>query len=512
MLSTWRTCCSCLSQRWIFALFAFGGLLLGNSMRVILSISITEMVTTAREVIRSTDQTCVAFEKPTLRNVTIVTGKTYDWDEYTQPFLSSQGIILSSYFWGYAATQFPFGSLSERFGGKYLMGMGIFIPSMLTFCLPSAVYWGESSALIALRVLMGVISGAMYPAVSTMIAKWTVPGERSKLGGFIYAGAVLGTVFGTTMPAVIIRYSGKGWPAVFYFFGALGMIWFPFWVLLTFNEPEQHPYISEAELNYLQENQAERQKKKKAPPAPWGHILASKQFWAFVMALVGCDWAYFTMASDLPKYMSNVVKFSIEDNGYLSALPYLCMWFSTLVSSWLSNKILERGLISRTNVLKLLASISLMGPGLFMIGASYAECDQIMVVVMFIIGMSLMGTSYPSIMVNNLDLSPNYAGTLMAIGNSVAALGGIMTPYIVGVFTPEQTIHEWRRVFWIVLIISVLSNIFFLLYASGEVQEWDSPDFLRSKKKAAAKEVSGDEAITEKPKSIITVDLESARF
>lgn len=43
-----------------------------------------------------------------------------------------------------------------------------------------------------------------------------------------------------------------------------------------------------------------------------------------------------------------------------------------------------------------------------------------------------MGFFYPSLKVNALDLSPNYAGTLMAIGNGIGAISGIITPVLVG--------------------------------------------------------------------------------
>jgi len=88
------------------------------------------------------------------------------------------------------------------------------------------------------------------------------------------------------------------------------------------------------------------------------------------------------------------------------------------------------------------------------------------------------GTFYPGMKVNGLDLSPNYSGTLMALVNGIGALTGIVTPYIVGELAPEQTVTQWRMVFWIVLGVFILTNVIFILYASGEVQYWNDPDFV----------------------------------
>lgn len=48
--------------------------------------------------------------------------------------------------------------------------------------------------------------------------------------------------------------------------------------------------------------------------------------------------------------------------------------------------------------------------------------------------MGTMGGFYPGMKVNPLDLSPNYAGTLMAVTNGIGALTGILGPFLVGKF------------------------------------------------------------------------------
>lgn len=73
-----------------------------------------------------------------------------------------------------------------------------------------------------------------------------------------------------------------------------------------------------------------------------------------------------------------------------------------------------------------------VGPAAGVVAASYAGCDKAVVVALFTTGMAFMGFFYPSLKVNALDLSPNYAGTLMAIVNGIGAISGAITPMIVG--------------------------------------------------------------------------------
>lgn len=51
-----------------------------------------------------------------------------------------------------------------------------------------------------------------------------------------------------------------------------------------------------------------------------------------------------------------------------------------------------------------------------------------------------MGTFYPGMKVNPLDLSPNYAGSLMAVTNGIGALTGVAAPTFVGYMVGEVCI------------------------------------------------------------------------
>lgn len=44
--------------------------------------------------------------------------------------------------------------------------------------------------------------------------------------------------------------------------------------------------------------------------------------------------------------------------------------------------------------------------------------------------------------VNALDLAPNYAGSLTAMINGTSTLSGIITPYLIGLLTPDVSTFE----------------------------------------------------------------------
>lgn len=96
----------------------------------------------------------------------------------------------------------------------------------------------------------------------------------------------------------------------------------------------------------------------------------------------------------------------------------------------------ERDFISYANhfIFKFTAAVF---PGIFILGASYAGNNDLVVVALFTIAMGFMGTFYPGMKVNPLDLSPNYAGCLMAVTNGIGSLTGIMAPAAVGYLAPH---------------------------------------------------------------------------
>lgn len=279
--------------------------------------------------------------------------------------------------------------MAERFGGKYSLGLGIFSTAIFTLLTPVVVNFGESAGLIVLRILMGLGEGTTFPALNAMLAQWTPPEERSMIGSLVFAGAQLGTVLANLLSGLILH--SYSWPAVFYVFGGMGVLWFLVWVLICYNNPYEHPFISEREVKYLHERMNEHTHTK-PPPVPWRHMLSSTPVWALIAAQVGHDWGFFTMVTDLPKYMSSVLHYSIQGNGFVSSLPYLVMWFCSTASSWLADRIITKGIMSRTNVRKLGTTIASLGPAAFIIAASYASCDRTLVVTMFTIGMAMMGT------------------------------------------------------------------------------------------------------------------------
>lgn len=90
------------------------------------------------------------------------------------------------------------------------------------------------------------------------------------------------------------------------------------------------------------------ERNKDLPPTPWGAIITSGPMLALIAAQIGHDWGFFIMVTDLPKYMSDVLRFSIKDLGFYASLPYALMWIVSISTGFLSDWLISTGRMTIT--------------------------------------------------------------------------------------------------------------------------------------------------------------------
>lgn len=97
--------------------------------------------------------------------------------------------------------------------------------------------------------------------------------------------------------------------------------------------------------------------RKSLPPPPFKAILTSPALLSLMVAQVGHNWGILIMITDLPKYMNDVLKFSIKQNGLYSALPYVTMWVVAQATGFLSDFLINRQYLNITNSRKMFTTI-----------------------------------------------------------------------------------------------------------------------------------------------------------
>ncbi|GFW06674.1 hypothetical protein TNCV_3287751 [Trichonephila clavipes] len=332
-------------KRFVLVLLGFLGIINVYAMRVNLSVTMVAMVQQPTDPVdtKSSDIAC----KELIPRLEMVNNSSpseskgdFDWDS------STQATILGSFFYGYVVTQIPGGILAEKYGAKWLFGIGVLVTSLFTLLTPLAAELGVSY-LVFVRIMEGLGEGVTYPAMNVMIGHWAPKVERSRMSAVIYTGSAVGNVFSFALSGIIS--ASIGWPSVFYIFGALGVIWTVFWLLFVYETPEKHPYISEEEIKVIRYGQDHKTWEKS--PTPWKSILSSFSVWALVITHFGQNWGFYTLLTELPTYLSSILHFNIKKNGIVSSLPYMTQAVFAILGSCMADYLRKSGRF-RINVIR----------------------------------------------------------------------------------------------------------------------------------------------------------------
>uniref|UniRef100_A0A6Q2Y8U4 Sialin n=1 Tax=Esox lucius TaxID=8010 RepID=A0A6Q2Y8U4_ESOLU len=459
---------ACCSSRYALSFLSCYGFFVAYALRVNLSVAMVDMLNNTGVSGNTSTSVCPAHFNPP-RPKHNHTASVYDWDSETQ------GWILGSFFYGYILTQIPGGYLARKYGAKWLLGLGILGTVVFTLLTPVAADLG-AGYLIAVRVLEGIGEGVTFPAMHAMWASWAPPLERSRLLTIAYTGAQLGTVVALPLSGQICFY--LDWTWVFYIFGIVGIVWFILWAFLVSNTPSTHPRISEQERLYILSTlnkeyfSSEKWHSPLGNHIPWASILTSLPLWAIVVAHFSYNWTFYTLLTLLPTYMSNVLGFSIKENGALSALPYIGCGLLAVLGGQLADYLREKRFYRTVVVRKVFSLIGMIGPAVFIVAVGHTGCNYILAVAFLTISSSLGGMVASGFNINHLDIAPSYAGILLGITNSFATIPGMVGPVIARALTKNNTIEEWQSVFYISAGINLFGAAFYTVFGRGVVQPW----------------------------------------
>ncbi|XP_012255380.2 putative inorganic phosphate cotransporter isoform X2 [Athalia rosae] len=435
--------------RHVQSLLMFLGLTFAYTLRVNMSVAI------------------VAMSDSSMANPDI---EEFGWDS------STQSLILSSFFWGYVVTQIPAGQIAQMWSASKLWALCMFVCGLTNLVIPIGAHFGGWQAVCACRIIMGLSQGCVLPCLHTLLGKWVPPVERARLGTYTYAGAQFGTVVGLPVSGFLSA-SSIGWPSVFYVVGSVTIAWSIVFYIWGADSPALHRSIKPAEQNYIEASLGQADVKEKLR-TPWKAIFTSVPLWALIIVHCGQNWGYWTLLTEMPSYMNSILLFDISKNGLISALPYLAMWVLSFPMSIISDLAISKGWVSRGVSRKVSNTIGHWGPGIALLVLGIVTIDSTNVAVAILtVAVGLNAGSLSGYQINHIDLSPNFAGTLMSITNCISNIMSIVAPLIAGVIlTDVSDVNKWQIVFIVAAVVYFTCNLVFIIFGTGEQQPWNEPE------------------------------------
>ncbi|XP_065204361.1 sialin-like [Planococcus citri] len=405
---------------------------------------------------------------------------TFDWDEY------QQGLVLSSYFWIHWLTEIPGGILSHHFGFKKVVGVSNFLTAVGTFLIPfSAKY--SFNVLMALRIFQGFVSGTIWPSFHAMTAKWIPQKER---GSFVssYLGSSVGIAFTYAVSGYII--DAYGWEYVFYMQGLLGILWSIAWMLLVYDSPSVHPWISTKEKVFILNSLGDTLHEEGKLPIPWKNILTSRPVWINHIAQFGTTWGLFALITESPSYLKFIHGLDIKSTGIFSGIPHLTRWIFAYIFGIVTQ---HQKAVSIGRIRMLATTLCTIGVGMTILIISFSGCNVMVAVIMLIVAVTLQGTIPAGPMAKVIDMSPNFSGVVQGISGTLSVLSGFIGPILVGNLTQNnQTSVQWQKFFIITAVICSSTGALDLIFGTSKLQPWNSvkPELSKEQQSTQAKLLS----------------------
>ncbi|MDM5334696.1 MFS transporter [Ureibacillus composti] len=213
---------------------------------------------------------------------------------------SVMGVVLSSFFAGYALMQLPGGWLADKFGSRKVITIAIFFWSLFTVL--TGMAWSLMS-MIFIRFMFGLGEGGYPAASSKAIADVFPKQERTSAQTIMMSSNSLGGVIAPLIATPLLVWIG--WQNLFIAIGILGvfvaaLLWY---------------YLSPKNM------QIENDENEKVQKASFKEVLKIRTSWQLTIMWFGVSTVVWGLISWMPPYLVNVRGLDLMSMGMLTSIP-----------------------------------------------------------------------------------------------------------------------------------------------------------------------------------------------
>ncbi|MFT8343602.1 MAG: MFS transporter [Clostridium beijerinckii] len=378
------------------------------------------------------------------------------------------GLIFSAFGWVYAALQIPSGYLVDKFKPRAVYACSLFIWSLATL-LQSIV--GGFGSLLGLRLSIGCFEAPVMPASNKVASSWFPTNERASAIAIYSSAQFVGLAF--VSPLLFILEDKFGWKFLFILTGLVGIAWSIVWYAL-YRDPSKSKRINNAELNYIKEgggivedediDNSTAKEKSQFKFSDLKMMFSNRK-------LIGIYIGQFTISSTFwffltwfPTYLVEYRHLSFIKSGFVSSVPYLAAFCGVLVSGFVSDKLIKKGVsmgVARKTpiIIGLLLTTTI-------IGANFVDSTPLIVMFMAI---AFFGNGLATItwIFVSLLAPKNLVGLAGGVFNCTGALSSIVIPIVIGIIVSGGNFTPAIALIGILALIGALSYIFIV----GKIEE-----------------------------------------
>jgi len=274
-------------------------------------------------------------------------------------------IISTLFIFSYAFGQAIFGKIFDKVGTRIGFTLSIGFWSIATAL--HAFAKGVVSLSI-FRSLLGVAEAGNWPGAAKGNAEWFPTKERAFAQGIFNSGAAIGGII--AFPTIGLLSVYLGWQYIFIVVGLLGLLWLIPWWILVKSPPANHPWITDAEREYILTGQKNQDldtdgKFDEGYNPDTGKMLGHKESWGVIIASAAIDPIWWLFIFWIPLYLNEVYGMDVKAIGFYAWVPYvgamLGAWFGGLLAQ---NRIKAGWTVNKTRKLVITLGCLIMLPTL----------------------------------------------------------------------------------------------------------------------------------------------------
>lgn len=328
-------------------------------------------------------------------------------------------LIGASFFLGYFLFQVPGAIYAERRSVKTLIFWSLIAWGVLA---SAQGLLSSAAALIAVRFLLGVVEGAVLPAMVILLSRWFTRSERGQANSVLILGNPVTVLWLSVLSGYLVDLAS--WRGMFVMEGVPALLWAFYFRAKVSDTPELSPWLDPAERDSVVRRLADEQRDI-VPVAGYWEAFRSRAVVLLCAQYLLWSLGVYGFVFWLPSIVKAGSGAGIGTTGVISAAPYLLAALLMLLTSRLSDR---SGRRSR-HIWPWLLLGALGFYGSYLVGPAHFWPSF----VLLLIAGGAMYAPYGPYFAAIPELLPRReAGPSVALINSFGALGGFVGTYVVG--------------------------------------------------------------------------------
>ena len=353
------------------------------------------------------------------------------------------GLLASSFFFLFSISAVLVGFAVNRIAARWVLLALSVVWALAQFPMVGTV--GLTTFMIC-RIILGAGEGPAFSVAAHAIYKWFPDEKRALPTAVLSQGSAFGVIL--TIPALTWLIVHFSWHYAFGALGIVGLMWVVAWLILG----KEGPLVQTAAMAAAE------------PRIPYFQLLTSRTFVGCCVATFGAYWAVSLGLTWFTPFIVKGLGYSQRDAGWISIMPWVFGAVVVLLTGWISQLLVARG-ISTRGARGILGAAPLIVGGLILAVIPYVGVGGLMIALL-VIGPGLSGSIYVVCAPMLSEFTPvSQRGAVIAIYGAIYTLAGIIAPSVMGSVVQHAAVplDGYLTGFFINAVILIVSGLLGLL-------------------------------------------------